>query len=132
MGPTKTTMLPNVLHRPPRLRLPENLTTFCKIKTHTIHPLLALSPLLGALHVLLKLLGYLSTFTNSKTKALIHFTCCLPEVIFPISHQDKATSLAVCPPAQMGRASCLAVWTGGSAGTLSNSWAKMKGVDSQQ
>lgn len=82
--------------------LPENMATFCRIRSHTIHPILALPLLLRALHMLLKLLGYLSAFTSSK-KNNVYFTCSLLKQFFQLnlSPQDKG-HLPGCLPTCLG------------------------------
>lgn len=54
------------LRCPQRAGLPGNLDPFCRMKTCTIHPLLALPSLHGVLQMLLKLLEPFSAFTSCK------------------------------------------------------------------
>lgn len=80
--------------------------------------------------------NYLVTSVHSpvlrKTQSILR-AACLSNFSSPNSlTKTKATSLAACPPARAGRTSCPALWTAGSAGTLCNFWAKMKGADSLQ
>lgn len=92
------------LRCPQRAGLPGNLDPFCRMKTCTIHPLLALPSLHGVLQMLLKLLEPFSAFTSCKENT-ISFTCSLLEQFFQVKFSQP--QLAFCSPAWVGRTSCL-------------------------
>lgn len=92
------------VHCPPKQSLPENQATFCRMKVHTTCPFLALPLLHRALHMLLKLLGYLSAFTSSR-KSTMYFTCSLLKQFFQLnlSHEDKGHLTGCLPTCLSGQ-----------------------------
>lgn len=101
------------MHCPPKGSLTENLATICSIRARTAHPLLALSLLHRASHMLLKLLGYLSAFTSSR-KSTMYFTCSLLKQFFQLnlSHKDKGHLTGCLPTCLSGQdfLPCCANW----------------------